>query len=208
MRIKVCGLSRPEDIYMVNEERPDCCGFILDFPKSRRSIGAERLGMLTALLDPGILPVGVFVDQSPERIAHLLNGGLIGAAQLHGHEDERFVRELRRLTARPIWQAFCICGAEDVKRAKASPADLVLLDAGRGGGAAFDWSLIQNFSRPFALAGGLNVKNLAKALETGASLLDVSGGVETGGVKDQEKVRTFIRMARTLAENVRLRKGG
>ncbi len=198
-RIKICGLSRPEDIAAVNREKPDYCGFIINFPKSRRNISVEQLKALTALLDPAITAVGVFVDQPPRLIADLLNDGTIHTAQLHGAEDEAYLAELRRLTGHPVWQAFQIRSKADVQKAAASTADLVLLDAGQGSGRTFAWDLIRDFPRPFALAGGLNAENLAEALGTGAALLDISGGAETDGKKDPDKIRSLVTLFRGLA---------
>ncbi len=196
--IKICGLTRPEDIACVNRERPDYAGFIVNFPKSRRNLAPYKLEALTRLLDPGITPVGVFVDRPAGEIAALVNAGTIGIAQLHGHEDNSFIRELRRLTGAPLWQAFQVRSREDLDRALASEADLVLLDAGQGSGRVFDWRLLRGFARPFALAGGLGLHNVTPALLTGAILLDVSGGVETDGHKDPAKIHDFISKVRSF----------
>ena len=194
MQAKICGLSRPADIEAVNAARPDYCGFVVDFPKSHRSVSPETLRNLRRGLDAGILPVGVFVDVPPENIAALLNDGTLSVAQLHGHEDEADLAALRSLTDRPIWQAFRIRTPEDVHRANASTADLVLLDAGQGTGQAFDWALLSGITRPFALAGGLNPENIPAAMQTGAILLDVSSGAETDRKKDPQKIQTIVRM--------------
>ncbi len=195
-KVKVCGLSRQADIAAVNKEKPDYCGFIVNFPRSRRNVSADQLKSLTAMLDPEVIPVGVFVDQPPEEIAELLNDGTIGVAQLHGREDTAYISRLRGMTRKPIWQAFQIHSEDDVKRAADSSADLVLLDAGQGTGSVFDWNLLLDFPIPYALAGGLHLGNLDSALQTEAVLLDVSSGVETDGFKDPEKISLFIRKVR------------
>ncbi|MCD8375870.1 MAG: phosphoribosylanthranilate isomerase [Oscillospiraceae bacterium] len=195
-KVKLCGLSRPEDVEAVNRLRPDYCGFVIDFPKSHRSVTVEQLRRLRGRLAAGIPPVGVFVDQPVEQVGTLLELGVIWVAQLHGGEDGTYIARLRRMTSRPIWQAFQIHSAEDVKRAAASAADFVLLDAGQGGGKPFAWDLLEGFPRPFGLAGGLNEGNLAAALATQAQLVDVSGGVETDGVKDPEKMERFVAQVR------------
>ena len=194
MKVKICGLSRPADIAAVNAAKPDYCGFIVNFPKSRRNVSPDTLRTLRAGLSTDVIPVGVFVDQPAEEIAALLNDGSISVAQLHGHEDEGYIAALRRLTDRPIWQAFQVHTAVDAARANASIADLVLLDAGQGAGKAFDWTLLRGMTRPFALAGGLNTDNISDALRTHAVLLDVSSGAETGGYKDANKIETIVRM--------------
>lgn len=202
--VKVCGLTRPADIEGVNIARPDYCGFIINYPKSPRSLSARDVVSLLGKLNPAIVPVGVFVDQPLEVVASVLNSSGISVAQLHGQEDEAYIRRLRLLTDKPIWKAFEIQGQADIIRAAKSTADFLLLDAGKGGGIAFDWGLIDGFQRPFGLAGGLNLENLPKALRTRASLLDISSGVETGGVKDPEKIRSFIKTATSSGEKTSL----
>ncbi len=203
-QVKICGLSREADIDAVNRIRPDYCGFVVNFPKSRRSVSVERLRELCSRLDrAGPKPIGVFVNEKPETVAELLTSGVLYGAQLHGAEDGVYLRDLRKRISsadsaneHPIWQAFQIHTASDVARAASSEADFVLLDAGQGAGVSFDWSLLDNFPRPFGLAGGLRLQNLPKAMETAAVLLDVSGGVETNGWKDEAKMEEFVKFAR------------
>ena len=95
-RIKICGLTRLEDIQAVNEAKPDFAGFIVEFPKSRRSVTVEQLKALREKLDESILPVGVFVNAPVELPAQLLNEGTIALAQLHGQEDENYIRQLTK----------------------------------------------------------------------------------------------------------------
>ncbi len=197
MQVKICGLSRLVDIDIVNEERPDYCGFIINYPKSKRSLSPEDLSPLLARLGSHISPVGVFVDQPLDLVAGILNRTKIAVAQLHGKEDNEYISRLRLKTSKPIWQAFEVTGIEDIDRAVNSQADLVLLDAGKGAGLAFDWTLLEGFPRPFALAGGLRLDKLERALRTGASLLDVASGVESGGKKDPEKVKSFVNLVRS-----------
>lgn len=197
MQVKICGLCRLVDIDIVNKERPDYCGFIINYPKSKRSLSPEDLSPLLARLGTHISPVGVFVDQPLDLVAGILNRTKIAVAQLHGKEDNEYIARLRLKTSKPIWQAFEVTGIEDIDRAVNSQADLVLLDAGKGAGLAFDWTLLEGFPRPFALAGGLRLDKLERALRTGASLLDVSSGVESGGKKDPEKVKSFVNLVRS-----------
>ena len=119
-------------------------------------------------------------------------------AQLHGQEDEAYLTALRRLTDKPIWQAFQIRSAADVRRAAASTADFILLDAGAGGGAVFDWTLLAGLDRPFALAGGLNADNVERAvLAVRPAGVDAHTGLEdTAGGKDEALVRRFVAGAR------------
>ncbi len=198
--IKMCGLRRMEDIEAVNEVRPEYIGFVF-FPGSRRYIAAEAAGKLRGKLDPEIRAVGVFVDEDPETVAALLEDGIIDMAQLHGHEDERWLEDLRRLTGKPLIRAFRVRSGEDIRLAQSSSADWVLLDAGAGDGRTFDWSLLQGMRRPYFLAGGLDPENVSRAvrgLEPFA--VDVSSGIETGGYKEINKMRAFVRAVRMEME--------
>ena len=190
-KIKFCGMRRPEDIAAANELKPDYIGFVFA-KKSRRRVDAETAAALKSLLSPDIRAVGVFVDEDAERAAGLLNAGVIDLAQLHGHEDDAYVARLRHLTDRPVIRAFRVSSPADIRRAERSPADLVLLDAGAGGGAAFDWELLRSMRRPFFLAGGLDSENVGDAVALFRPFgVDVSSGIETDGAKDPLKMRAF-----------------
>ena len=202
-RIKICGLSRREDVEAVNNAKPDFCGFVVNFPKSRRNVSPERLRELRGLLDGDIIPVGVFVNQPPELVAELQNQGVIMIAQLHGHENEAYLSRLRELTrGKPVWKAFRVRTAADVEAARRSAADRVLLDNGTGTGAAFDWTLVHDMGRPWILAGGLTPETLPDA---GRSLrpwcADLSSGVETDGRKDPAKILAAVEALRKLSES-------
>ena len=197
-RIKICGLYRPEDIRYVNEARPDWCGFILHFPKSHRNVTPDQARALRAELAPGIVPVGVFVDQPAEVPAALLRDGTISVAQLHGHEDDAYLAALRELAPGcVIWKTFQVRSAADLRAVHASAADLGLLDNGCGTGETFDWSLAGGVTRPFLLAGGLTPENIPAAV---AALhpygLDLSSGVETEKKKDRHKIEAAVAAAR------------
>ena len=200
VKMKICGLSRKEDISYANALKPDFIGFVFA-KKSRRYVDPKKAAQLRRLLDPGIIPVGVFVNEDPKQVADLLKQGIIEIAQLHGQEDETYLLKLKKRTDKPLIQAFQIDGAEDVKRAEKSAADYILLDHGAGGtGEAFDWSLLGQISRPYFLAGGLNPGNVKNALEmTKPYALDVSSGVETDKVKDFEKMKAFAAAVREIA---------
>ena len=102
-KIKICGLKRPEDITYVNEAKPDYCGFIIEFPKSSRNVTGALVRELTAKLNPDIIPVGVFVNAAPERVEELLLDGTIHIAQLHGQEDEAYIKKLKSGKAFLLW---------------------------------------------------------------------------------------------------------
>ncbi len=195
-QIKMCGLRRPEDIEAVNELKPEYIGFVF-FPGSKRYVTPETAKALRAGLEPGIKAVGVFVDEDPETVARLLEEGVIDIAQLHGHEDETYLTELRKKTDKPLIRAFRIRNAEDAQRAQASTAEQILLDAGAGDGKTFDWSWLKEMTRPYFLAGGLNPENAGEAVrELKPYAVDVSSGIETEGYKDINKMRAFARAVR------------
>lgn len=195
-RIKLCGLSRESDIYEANALRPDYIGFVF-WERSRRFVTPEKALELKRLLDPGIQPVGVFVDEDAETVAELLRRGIIDIAQLHGSEDDEYIKKLRTLTDKPLIKAFQISREEDATKACWSAADYILLDAGTGGGVTFDWNWLQNVDRPFFLAGGLDTENVADAvMRMQPFAVDVSSGIETDGVKDPVKMRAFVERVR------------
>ena len=198
MKIKICGLRRPEDIEIVNRYRPDDIGFIINFPKSHRNLTPEQARSLRARLSPNIPAVGVTVNQSIEVNSALLNDGIVDILQLHGQESDATIRQLQEQTGKPIWKAFRIRSQTDLDAAASSSADLILLDNGTGTGEAFDWTLIRNIGRPFALAGGLRPDNLEDAARMGPYLMDLSSGAETNGIKDAKKVQTLIEIVRRI----------
>lgn len=195
VRTKICGLTRTADIAFVNHSQPEYAGFV--FAKSRRKVTDEQVKVLKADLIPEITAVGVFVNESPKRMAALKNDGIIDIIQLHGNEDNEVIRQLRSLTDAKIIQAFGIASQEDLQRANDSEADYYLLDHGRGGtGSSFDWRLLEEtraFNRPFFLAGGMKPENVGYAAEHFKPFgIDISSGVESNGYKDENKIRTVI----------------
>ena len=200
-KIKICGLKRPEDITYVNEAKPDYCGFIIEFPKSSRNVTGALVRELTAKLNPDIIPVGVFVNVAPERVEELLLDGTIHIAQLHGQEDEAYIKKLKSLTDHPVMKAFSIQEKKDLDVVAASSADLILLDHGKGGtGETFDWSLLEGWTkRPYFLAGGLNPENIPEAIQRIHPWgIDLSSAVETDGKKDREKILQAVKTVRNF----------
>lgn len=190
-KIKFCGITRREDIQAACEIGADYTGFVFA-QKSRRYVTPQTAAELKKFLDPNIKAVGVFVDETEEKVAELLNTGIIDMAQLHGKEDEGYIKELRKLTSAPIIQAFRIESREDIRRAELSSADYVLLDSGAGTGKVFDWEYIDEINRPYFLAGGLTPENAGEAVRRLRPFaVDVSSGIETDGVKDKGKMALF-----------------
>ncbi len=191
-RIKLCGLMRPEDIIAVNKLNPDYIGFVFA-SFSRRYITLDTAKKLKASLAPEIKAVGVFVDEKLETVTDLANSGIIDMIQLHGKEDETYINTLRTLADNPVIKAFRIGSDEDVREAERSSADYILLDSGTGTGNKFDWGLLKNIKRPYFLAGGLNPENVTEAVETLRPFaVDVSSGIETDGVKDEQRMTDFV----------------
>lgn len=195
-KIKLCGLTRREDILTANSLSPDYIGFV--FAKnSRRFVSPEKAAELRALLSPETAAAGVFVNEAPETVAALLNAGIIDLAQLHGNESEEDIRLLKTMTDKPLIRAFRVRTPEDLRTAAASRADHILLDSGAGTGTVFDWSLLRDFGRPYFLAGGLHPGNAAEAVTLlRPYALDVSSGIETDGRKDPRKMKDFVTAVR------------
>ena len=195
-KIKLCGLSRPDDVLAANELAPDYIGFVF-WRKSRRFVDYDTAIELKKLLDPKIQAVGVFVDEEPDTVNRLLNRNIIDLAQLHGGEDESYINRLRRLTDKPIIKAFRIKTESDIQSAMNSTADYILLDSGAGTGSMFDWELLRGVNRPYFLAGGLSPDNAALAVRSLHPYgVDVSSGIETDGLKDKTKMTAFVRAVR------------
>jgi phosphoribosylanthranilate isomerase len=197
-KVKVCGLSRIEDIDYCNELKPDYIGFILDFSKSKRNITFEKAKELKSHLDGNIQAVGVFVNSPVETVAKLCNDGIIDVAQLHGNEDSDYINELKSKVDKPIVKAVRVQSAEEILKADTLPCDYLLLDTYvsnmvGGSGLTFDWSIIPPISKPFFLAGGLNAQNVGVAIETcNPYAVDVSSSMEVDGVKSYAKIKEFI----------------
>ena len=203
-KIKLCGMRRPEDIRAVNQAKPDYIGFICS-RRFWRHISLEEAAVLKEMLDPGIQAVGVFVDEPYEEIAGWLKKGVIDLVQLHGEEDEYYIRQLRKVmlfqeTLVPVIQAFRVKTEKDLLRAGHSIADYILLDSGAGSGVTFDWSLLDSMDRPYFLAGGLGPDNVAEAIRRfHPYAVDMSSSLETERKKDPEKIRRAVREARNAA---------
>lgn len=191
-KIKLCGLSRCEDIQTVNILKPDYIGFVFA-KKSKRYITPEKATELKNILSPKIQAVGVFVNEVAETVANLLNSDIIDIAQLHGNENEEYICTLQNLTDKPIIQAFRINSKEDLAIAEQSKADYILLDSGAGTGKVFDWELLKHIKREYFLAGGLDCENVDTAIQKlHPYAVDVSSGIEVCGVKNKEKMTIFV----------------
>lgn len=204
VKIKICGLKRPEDIKAVNDAKPDYAGFV--FARSSRQVTPGQANALKQLLSPSIQTVGVFVNAPEEIILEICRDGIIDCIQLHGDETLEMACQLRAASGLPVIKAVRIKSQEDFHGLITFPCDYLLLDTyskGQYGGSGkqFDWSLIPGNIPPFFLAGGLTADPdvLKAAIGTGACCLDVSSAVETNGQKDPQKIKKFIQAARRAA---------
>ena len=197
-KIKMCGLFREEDITYANEVNPDYIGFVF-YKKSHRYVGMETASRLRSKLDDGIQTVGVFVDEDISLIKELVDKKIIDIVQLHGHEDEEYMKELRDALGESytkIIQAIVIKSESDIPKPQPL-VDYYLLDSGMGSGSSFDWNLIKDLQTPIFLAGGLNTVNITEALSlVKPYAVDVSSGIETDKVKDFDKMRLFASLVR------------
>ena len=195
-KIKLCGLTREEDIEAVNSLQPEYIGLVFA-KKSKRYIDPEQAAILKSRLSGNIHTVGVFVNEPVEDVAQLLKSGIIDMAQLHGREDGVYMEKLKALADRPVIKAFRIDWGSRISDIESCPADFVLLDSGAGSGETFEWNLIKTIKRPFFLAGGLDENNVREAIrELHPYAVDVSSGIETNAVKDKEKMAAFVAAVR------------
>ncbi|NDL67725.1 phosphoribosylanthranilate isomerase [Anaerotalea alkaliphila] len=204
MQVKICGIKRMEEVEILNRYPVDYAGFI--FAASKRQVTPEQAGVLIARLRPGITPVGVFVDESPQRVNDLVRECGLEVVQLHGRES---VEDIRRIKAR-VWKTIPVdvedpSSLEILESWEAALPKLpnlegLLLDARVGGqsggtGKAFPWSWAAGLEErfPLFLAGGLCPENIREAIRTlHPALVDVNSGVETDLLKDEEKIRRLF----------------
>ncbi len=202
VKIKICGLTRPQDIEYVNEALPDFIGFV--FAKSKRQVTAEIAEQLRNRLNSNITPVGVFVNDDMDKIASLCKKGIIDIVQLHGDESSDYIESLGKKINNPIIKAIRVRDSESVKAAYSLPCDYLLLDTYSGNdyggtGKAFDWGLISDTAKPFFLAGGISVENAETAIKNiKPYCLDVSSGVETDSFKDRNKILNIVNLVRSV----------
>ena len=205
VKLKICGMRRPEDIEIANRYEPDYIGFV--FAESPRKVSYEQAKELSALLNEDIVPVGVFVNEHMNIIVDLFKDGIIEIAQLHGDEDEKYIRNLKDKSIEETGKQIPVINAIEIKEGadyddellkwRDSVSDYFILDSGKGSGKTFDWSLIDKesefFKNSIFLAGGLNSENLALAIgEFNPFAVDLSSSVETDGFKDEKKIKEII----------------
>ena len=217
-KVKMCGISKVETIPAVVEAKPDYMGLV--FAPSKRQVTGDQAKILVEELHRGyakkygsdtehdkndtIKTVGVFVNETVDNLVTIANEANLDAVQLHGDEDETFIQSLKERTNVEVWKAIQIRTAADTEKWIDSSADMLLFDAyhkdERGGtGEVFDWSSLDAFERPFMLAGGIDSTNVARAIRTVRPYgIDISSGIETNGVKDDEKITAFIKIVKSI----------
>ncbi len=210
-RIKICGLTREDDVRSVVGAGADALGFVF-YPKSPRYIAPERAAALTALLPPFVTAVGLFVNEKPEAVACIVKTAHLTLLQFHGDETPEICHHAAVASGLPFIRAFRVkpettsadlLEYNDIYR-NASPFFRGLLldvwsEAYGGAGKVFDWSIVSaETAHQVVLSGGLNVQNVAGAVtKLRPYAVDVSSGVEASkGIKDAEKIRAFIAAVR------------
>jgi len=224
-KVKMCGISKVETIPAVVDAKPDYMGLV--FAPSKRQVtvdqaktlveelhkqyanrynrDAEQYSNQTLIHQEFIKTVGIFVNETLDNLVTIATEVNLDAVQLHGDEDEAFIQSLKERTNVEVWKAVQIRSAADAEAWIDSSADMLLFDAyhkdERGGtGEVFDWSCLDEFERPFMLAGGIDSTNVARAIRTVRPYgIDISSGIETDGVKDDEKIKAFTNIVRTIA---------
>ena len=217
-KVKMCGISNVETIPAIVDAKPDYMGLV--FAPSKRQVTVDQAKILVEELNRGyakkygsdtehdkndtIKTVGVFVNETIDNLVTIANEANLDAVQLHGDEDEAFIQSLKERTNVEVWKAIQIRTAADTEKWIDSSADMLLFDAyhkdERGGtGEVFDWSSLDAFERPFMLAGGIDSTNVARAIRTVRPYgIDTSSGIETNGVKDDEKITAFIKIVKSI----------
>lgn len=210
-KVKMCGISKVETIPAVVEAKPDYMGLV--FAPSKRQVTVEQAKILIEELHKQCInhydtkvvkTVGVFVNETVDNLVAIANEVNLDAVQLHGDEDETFIQSLKERTNVEVWKAIQIRTAADTEKWIDSSADMLLFDAyhkdERGGtGEVFDWSSLDAFERPFMLAGGIDSTNVARAIRTVRPYgIDISSGIETNGVKDDEKITAFTKIVKSI----------
>lgn len=202
-KVKICGITREEEILFLNEEAPEYAGFVC-YPKSRRNVSLEKAKCLMVKLDSNIQKVAVVVSPSKKEMDKVIKTGF-DIIQIHGKMKYDAVNDIKI----PIWKAVNI-GTENIREFFELSPDIqrklsgYLADgASYGGGVPFHWEETEEIvgkikeKGSFILAGGLDSENVCEGIRRFApEVVDVSTGVETHGYKDKEKIRRFIRKVR------------
>ncbi|MCT1797738.1 phosphoribosylanthranilate isomerase [Aerococcus viridans] len=203
VKVKICGLRRPEDIEAANVAKPDYVGFIF-VPETKRYVKPDLAASFRRDLAADIQTVGVFVNAPIEEIVAICQAGTIDLVQLHGEEDQAYIELLKGQVDQDIIKSVAV-GDELV--VDPSQADYLLFDSlspSRGGsGKTFNWEMVSAYQdKPFFLAGGLGVENIEEALKVVRPYaVDASSSLETDGVKDPVKMQEFVAKIREVTHD-------
>lgn len=198
MRVKICGITRPEDAVFVEEAGADAIG--LNFaPHSKRCVTLSQARDISSAIGPLMQRVGIFVNQPLSEVRGIAKTLRLSAIQLHGDESAEYAAELRQHY--PVIKAVSFSPTLTAESLSDFPADAFLLDGLKpGSGEVFAWEAAKGLSRlpNLILAGGLTPDNVALAVHTlHPYAVDVASGVEQEpGIKDSSKVKAFIQNAR------------
>ncbi len=197
-RVKVCGLTRPEDALAAARLGADAIGIIF-YPPSPRGVDIDAARRVRAAVPPFVTVVGVFVDPEPDFVRRAIAEVALDMVQFHGDEPPEFCQAF----GRPYLKAVRVREDVDLNRfaRRYASARALMLDSYERGmkggtGKTFDWSLIPDeLELPFILAGGLTPENVAEAVASVSPFaVDANGGVEASpGIKDPVKIEAFIR---------------
>ena len=199
MKVKICGLTRPDDAVLAVELGAWALGVIFA-SESPRMVSAGKAAEVLAAAPSGLERAGVFVNSDADEIAEVVESCGLTMVQLHGDESPEDCREVQKRTGALVIKALAVSGKESLQRVVQFDTDYILLDTyhpeQRGGtGEVFDWSLAAGLGAGFRssrliLSGGLNSGNILEAVRaTGPFAVDVSSGVESEpGVKDPKKL--------------------
>lgn len=199
-RIKICGLTRLEDVKVAVDAGADAVGLVF-YPPSPRYVDLKTAVTLVRSVPPFVSIVGLFVNAAVESVNETLAAVPLHVLQFHGDEDEGYCRQFNR----PYLKAARVKPGMDLLQYAAGfpSAQAILLDAFvdgyGGGGKVFDWSLIPPaLAKQIVLSGGLDAGNVGDAIaRVWPAAVDVSSGVEAAkGIKDAEKIRAFVAAVR------------
>lgn len=198
MRVKICGVTRPEDARAAEAAGADAVGLIFA-ERSKRRVTLEQAHAISAVLGPFVARVGVFVDAPLGMVIEAVSTLRLTAVQLNGHEDAAYADALR-----PVVQtirAVSFTPDLNLEALAASSADAFLLDGLEpGGGETFSWQAASALAGTpgFILAGGLTPANVAAGIQLlKPYAVDVASGVESSaGIKDPKRIQDFVRAAK------------
>ncbi|WP_226675043.1 phosphoribosylanthranilate isomerase [Rossellomorea aquimaris] len=201
-KVKVCGIRRQVEAEWALEAGADAIGFV--FADSKRKVDVEKAAEISKAVSPDLLKIGVFVNETKERMEEIFHLVELDYVQLHGDESVEFCETLNL----PFIKAISVKERKDIDGIEEFPGEMILLDSGKGphrggNGTTFNWDYAHSINIPqhLILAGGLNPDNVREAIiKVRPNMVDVSSGVETEGKKDRLKIESFIKEVKSVLE--------